>query len=185
MTTQTRNGLGRTARVLWLAVAGIALGCRAGGQQSPKSEAAGDVRPESAVVLDRASVEGQTLEIRSVNGTCVVRSTSAAGAALKEVILVPKAPCHFLRSPGNDSPQVRAYQDVATEGVLIVSGTPASDVSRATWNLEPDLVCGEESQGILIRRGAISATRAVRRGGISCRDKGVDEKEYWAFAHDE
>jgi hypothetical protein len=185
MTTPSRNRLGGIGRSVCLAMAGVAFGCGTGGQQLPKGEAPRDVRNDSSVVLDRAMAAGLTLEIHAVNGACVLRSTSAAGAAPTEVTLAPKAPCHFLRVPGGTSPQVRAYQDVGTEGVLIVSGTPASEAARARWKLEPGLVCGEESQGILIRKGAMFATRSVRRGGISCRDQGVDEKEYWAFAHDE
>jgi hypothetical protein len=81
--------------------------------------------------------------------------------------------------------QVRAYPDVVTEAVLVVSGTPVSERTRARWKLDASLVCGEEAQGVLVRRGAVLVTRAVRQGGVTCRDKGVDEKEYRAFAHDE
>lgn len=137
-----------------------------------------------ATVTDSATAAGHTLEIRSVDGACVLRVSPGAGGTAREYQLLPKAPCHFLRAPGNRSPQVRAYRDVATDAVLVVSGTPVSDATRARWKLASDLVCGEESQGVLIRAGQIVVT-TVRRGGVTCRDAGVDEKEYWAFAHDE
>lgn len=183
MTTSGRFGTaGPAVRVGIAAVSSfLASGCEAGGQPASQSKAA----ESSSVVADTAeAVAGRKLEILTRDGSCALR-IDAGTAAAREIPLVPKAPCHFLRSSGGASPRVRQYLDVKTEAVLIVSGTPASDASRATWKLEPGLVCGEESQGVLVRGGKVLVTRAVRKGGITCRDKGVDEKEYWAFAHDE
>jgi hypothetical protein len=68
---------------------------------------------------------------------------------------------------------------------MIVVGTPVGTAARRAWNLPLDLACGEETQGVLIRKGEVVVTRAVHMGGVVCKDKGADEKEFWAFAHDE
>ena len=160
-------------------------GCGAG-SQAPIGQQTSDLPTNrAAVVTDTAAVAGQRLEIIDRGGACVLRAEGTAAGARQEFELAPKAPCHFLRISGSNVPRSIQYGDVKTEAVLIVSGTPASEKTRAMWKLEPGLVCGEESQGVLVRGGKVSVTKAVRKGGVACRDKGQDEKEYWAFAHDE
>lgn len=170
----------------WIAIwCGFVSGCGSGAQSVAAQPAAGTPVEAATVVTDTAIAAGQKLEIVARGGQCVVRATPSSAAQAQEFRLAPKAPCHFLRLSGSTSPRSLRYADVSTEAVLVVSGTPVSEASRAMWKLEPGLVCGEESQGVLVRKGKVLVTRAVRKGGITCRDKGVDEKEYWAFAHDE
>ena len=142
--------------------------------------------PEAVVVVtDTAKTEGQQLDIISKDGQCVLRVSGPSTSAIQEIQLAPKSPCHFLRISGSASPRKFQYADINTEAVYVVSGTPASERSRAIWKLDPGLVCGEESQGIIVRRGKVLVSQEVNKGGISCRDIGVDEKVYWAFAHEE
>lgn len=166
---------------VWVAL--WAAGC--GTDSEPTTTTKSDSDPIVEAVTDTAVAAGQQLEIITREDDCVLRVNANSATEKQEMQLSPKAPCHFLRMPGSTSPRSLQFDDVNTEAVLIVSGTPASEESRIIWKLEPGLVCGEESQGVLVRNGAVLVTQAVRKGGITCRDKGVDEKEYWAFAHDE
>ncbi|MFN0100967.1 MAG: hypothetical protein ACKV2U_02635 [Bryobacteraceae bacterium] len=166
-------------RALCIALAGLLFSC---GKIQPPAAVGGEA-PVVSAITDIAEAENQKLEILSRDGGCILRVGGTANG--RTIPLVPKAPCHFLRAADRPVPGVFSYRDVNTEAVLIVSGTPASEPVRKTWNLEPGLVCGEESQGVLIRGGTVLVTKATRRGGVTCRDRGVDEKEYWAFAHDE
>ena len=160
-----------------------ALGCAPAREQNSSTTDISASQP--VTVTDSATVDGHTLELRIIGERCVLVATSSAGAATQEHPLVPAPPCHFLRASGQPPARVRAYPDVGTEGVLIVSGTPVSDATRSLWKLPAGAVCGEQAQGVLLRGGHVLVTRAVRQGGVSCRDMGVDEKEYWTFAHDE
>jgi hypothetical protein len=163
---------------------GLVPGCGSGDRPNEPAQPANPSAAPTDAITDTATAAGHKLEIVTRDGRCVLHAVGSSGAT-QDLQLAPQPPCHFLRLPGSDAPRSLSYADVNTEAVLIVSGTPASENTRRTWGLEPGLVCGEESQGVLVRNGAVLVTRAVRRGGVTCRDKGVDEKEYSAFAHDE
>jgi hypothetical protein len=127
-------------------------------------------------VLDSTSINGRVVQIVGTNDGCMLKSGS-------EVIpLRPKGPCFFLRR--NGKVQTQAYKDANVDWVLIVAGTPMSAVNRKTWNLGEKDICGEQSQGIVSKGGSLRATASLHSGGAYCKDKGVDEKEFWAFVHD-
>ncbi len=97
-------------------------------------------------------------------------------------LISPKPPCHFLRSP-KQTPQYYSYANIGVDAVLIVSGSPVSNETRKEWGLSDDLVCGVDSQGVLIKNGEIHVPDKVLEGGVLCRDKGSDEKNFWYFSH--
>jgi hypothetical protein len=130
-------------------------------------------------VIDRTSNTGYQLEITKTDGVCAVRYQGKTQGRIK---IVPKPPCYFLRRESDD-PQVYSYPKVGVQAVLIIVGTPASADKRQLWNLPSNLFCGEETQAILIKEGVIMASEAVLRGGMACKDKGADEKDFYFFAH--
>ncbi len=134
--------------------------------------------PATLLVTDSAAVSSRSFELLSRNGECVLRTGSVNHP------LAPKAPCYFVRSPGKETAWSIEYSDVKTTATLIVIGTPVSESARKTWNLLPNVVCGGEAQGVLVRDGAVFVTKSVRKGGIYCRDMGIDEKEFYSFAHE-
>jgi len=99
----------------------------------------------------------------------------------KIVVLEPKSPCFFLRRD-NTSPQVFRYPELGGKTVMIVAGTAASADKQKRWNLPENFTCGTERQGIVIARGSVMATKRTLRGGIACKDKGADEKDFRMFA---
>jgi hypothetical protein len=137
-----------------------------------------DEQPVKASVTDAATAGSISVEILSRGGQCVLRTGG------KELPLAPKPPCYFVRAPGKETAWSFAYKDVDVTATLIVIGTPATENTRKTWNLAPNVVCGEESQGVVVRDGAVAVTRNVQKGGVYCRDSGIDEKEFHGFAHE-
>jgi hypothetical protein len=144
------------------------------------SDAPDRAGPAGAAVTDSARVAGAALELVATDSGCAVR---LRGAAANELALAPKPPCYFLRRH-DARPQTYAYPDVGVPWVLIVLGSTASDEARRKWKVPHAAVCGEETQAVLVKRERLVVSRSVRRGGVTCRDTGADEKEFWAFAHD-
>jgi hypothetical protein len=135
----------------------------------------------SIVVTDTAKVSGYKLQLLNKQGTCAIRYE---GSTEGQVEIAPKPACYFLRRQSTQ-PQSFSYPELQIEALLIVVGTPIKEETRGTWTLPADLVCGEETQAVLIKNGKVIVSAVVHRGGVVCKDQGVDEKEFWAFAHDD
>ena len=129
-------------------------------------------------IIDNATVVSKTLTIVQENDKCYLLHNSL------RYLLAPKPPCYFLRDSGN-KPQYFSYNDVGTDAVLIITGSPVSDEIRKEWGVSKDAVCGIESQGVIIKRNKIIITKNVLKGGVLCKDSGSDEKNFWYFAHGE
>lgn len=162
-----------TAR--WCALGWLCLLC-AGCSRTSEAQSATDAKGELRLVADQTEVNRINLQILNSGDTCTLR---AGGAA---ILLQPKAPCFFLRRGGKV--QTYAYSDVNTDFVVIIGGTALSDDKRKTWNLKQGEVCGEAAQAVLRKNGEVRPTKAVRTGGVYCKELGVDEKDFWSFAHD-
>jgi len=135
-----------------------------------------EAKSTSSVVDDETVIRGTKLKLVTKGAACVLQ----AGGA--EYLLVPGVPCYFLRRGGHV--QDFAYRDAKVDWILIIAGTAINDASRKTWNLSAQEVCGEQSQAVMQKGGKLRISRAIHSGGVYCRDKGVDEKEFWSFAHD-
>lgn len=149
-------------RGLFAAGALLAAGCSVAGE-----------RP-----MDEVSLMGSTLQLVEREGKCVLIHGSS------ESVLSPEPPCFFLRKPAGGGPQFYAYDDVGVDAVLIAAGTQVPAEKRDLWTLPEGAVCGWHGQGVLIREGQVSLTVETLEGGLFCRDYGVDEKNYWHFAHE-
>ena len=77
-----------------------------------------------------------------------------------------------------------AYPDAKAQWVVIVAGGGVDDGDRRKWNLSADEVCAKQSQGVILDGGALRASPSMHQGGIYCKEKGVDEKEFQSFAHE-
>jgi hypothetical protein len=148
--------------------------------QSPVEQAsrppAGSPGANPPVVLDQTSLAGRTIRILERQGRCVVETGGT------EFSVEPTPPCFFLRRGGEV--QNFPYPDAKVEWTLIVAGNALSEANRKTWNLAAGEVCGEKSQAVMLKSGQVGVSKAVHSGGVYCKDKGVDEKEFWSFAHD-
>ncbi len=130
----------------------------------------------SGNVTDEVSVLSVKLSLIDQNGQCILQHESS------QMILEPKPPCFFLRN-SDKKPQYYSYEDINTDAVLIVAGTPVSMEIRKDWGLSEDAICGMDSQGVLIKAGEVSIAKNTLKGGVLCKDNGSDEKNFWYFAH--
>lgn len=162
--------LPRLVCALWL----IGAAC----SRSSLRAAAPSTREKESVsaVLDQAEVHGVSLQILAKENGCVLR------AGPKDFPLQLTAPCFFLRREGKV--QSFPYRDVNLNFVVIVAGTAVSDAHRKTWNLQEGEVCGEQSQAVLGSGSRVRLSKAIHQGGVYCKQRGVDQKEFWSFAHD-
>lgn len=136
--------------------------------------------PLANAMPDTTSVAGFKLQIKVDQDTCILQYQ---GQGLERSHrLAPKPPCFFLRNKDGTIQHV-AYPDVSVKATLIVAGTAVSPTRRKTFNLAPELNCGDEAQGILINDKAVMVSKAVTRGGVICQQGGTDEKDFWFFAH--
>lgn len=131
-------------------------------------------------VTDSATIENHQLELLQSDDACSLRYKF--GDDSKVVEMAPKAPCYFLRRD-SDKPQSFPYKDVGVTATLIVMGTPISGEKRVKWNLPQNAVCGEATQGVLIREAEIEVTEKNLTDVVACKDQGVDEKDFWYFSH--
>ncbi len=127
-------------------------------------------------ITDEISLFSNNIKLLEENEKCYL-----VHEGIKE-ILSPSPPCHFLRD-SKSNPQYYEYKDIGVDAALIVSGTPISKETRKEWGLPDKLVCGMASQGVLIKKHEIQVTKKVLEGGVLCREKGSDEKNFWYFAH--
>lgn len=161
-----------------LSLAGLA--CQADGP-SPAGGA-----PEPGAVLDVAITDSArlgayALAVISEEDRCALAIQGPSGERL--LPLAPAPPCHFLRR-GQAAPQSFAYPDVGVQAVLAIAGTPLSDAERERWGLPAEAVCGAEAQGVLLAQGGVRLSTHVASGGVACKDQGLDEKDFWSFAHE-
>lgn len=132
-------------------------------------------------VGDGAIIDGIPLEILNGPESCWLRYH--IGDAENVVALQPSPPCFFL-TRGHPAPQLFRYPEFGGKAVVIVAGTAASTAVRNTWNLPEDLICGTVKQGIVIKSKSVTATKSTLRGGIACKEKGADEKDFRMFARE-
>lgn len=135
--------------------------------------------PDSSVVdaLDEITVLGSTLSIFEKDNQCFLVHGH------HQYSLRPKPPCYFLRKPNNtDQALFFAYADVNVDAALIITGTPVSKEERSQRNLPEPMVCGKQSQGVLIEGATVSLSDKLL-DVMLCRDYGGDEKIFWHIAH--
>lgn len=137
--------------------------------------AANDVK-----VTDQAEMLGHILTLKTSQGSCLLDSKTES--TLKTRTLDVEPPCYFLRQ-GSDELQSFSYKDVGILSTIIVVGSQTSDEKRNNWAIEEGLICGESRQGILFKKSGFVATQKTLHGGVVCKDKGADEKDFWYFAH--
>lgn len=130
----------------------------------------------SETVTDEVTLLSYKLQLTSNNGKCYLL------VGKTKIQLTPTPPCHFLRDSNKD-PQHYAYPDAGVEATLIVSGSPISSAIRKEWGISENLVCGFQSQGVLIKNGEVTATDKTLDQSVQCRDMGSDEKNFWYFSH--
>ncbi len=90
-------------------------------------------------------------------------------------------PCYFLR--GNGKIQSFAYTDVKADKVLIIIGNIAGNDDKKQYGVDNNLICGKKIQGLVLKGNKAVLTEKTIDGALSCKDNGLDEKDFWFFAH--
>ena len=130
-------------------------------------------------ISDEATIEGYELQIVADKTSCKLVSNKAGEK--KTISLNIKQPCHFVRRDNGETQQ-HAYPDKSIQALVLIIGTPISEEKRQKWNLEKGLICGEQRQAIFITANKIDASESILEGGVACKDKGADEKDFAFFA---
>ncbi len=132
-------------------------------------------------ISDSAAIQDYKLSLMPRDNSCVLNYQNFSESGKVDFTLKP--PCYFLRRESSE-PQRFSYQDAGVKTVIIVVGTPINEETMKAWNLSDDLVCGGEIQGIIIKENGIKLSSKILKGGVWCKDKGADEKDFWFFAHE-
>lgn len=131
-------------------------------------------------VTDYASISGYALTLKASKGSCLLESK--IGDAVTSTILKVEPPCYFLRQE-NSKLQSFSYEDIGVLSTIMVIGSPISEKKKEKWAIAENAVCGESRQGVLFKESGIAITEKTLEGGVVCKDKGADEKDFWFFAH--
>jgi hypothetical protein len=131
-------------------------------------------------VTDHASISGYDLTLKASKDSCLLESK--IGDNVTSTNLKVEPPCYFLRQE-NRKLQSFSYENIGVLSVIMVIGSPISEKKKEKWTIEEDVVCGESRQGVLFKESGIAITEKILEGGVVCKDKGADEKDFWYFAH--
>ncbi|WP_444903895.1 hypothetical protein ACJJIU_00935 [Microbulbifer sp. CnH-101-E] len=131
-------------------------------------------------VTDRAEIEGHSLILETDKGICILHIKDKELFSSKALDIAP--PCFFLRQ-GTQEPQSFSYPDNDILSVIMVVGSPAPQEKRERWGIREETICGESRQGILFKESGEVVAGKTLKGGLVCKDKGADEKDFWYLAH--
>jgi hypothetical protein len=107
------------------------------------------------------------LTLLEEGGRCIL-DTEGPNDRRGRLLLSFGGACGFV-TDGKDNPLMHEYSDVGLKALVIVG--------------EMQQGCGPASQGVLIGGSGVALSVRVARGGPKCPSAGMDEKEFWLFAH--
>lgn len=130
-------------------------------------------------ISDAATLNKHRLELMSTESKCVLVSQN--DSAINKTELLVKPPCYFARKENSDL-LTFSYPDKNVEAMLLVIGDPISIEKRKKWNLDDSMVCGESRQAVYFSEEKLSTSSTTLRGGLACKDTGIDEKDFYYFS---
>ena len=131
-------------------------------------------------LTDQVKLEEHTLILRNYKGACLL--DIEIRGEFKSETLDMKPPCYFFRK-NNKNIQSFSYKDVDVLSTIIVIGSPVSEEKREKWGVDEADLCGERRQGILFKKTGVIVSEKTLDGGVVCKYKGADEKDFWYFSH--
>jgi hypothetical protein len=90
-------------------------------------------------------------------------------------------PCYFLREKSQI--QTFTYSDVKVDKVLIIIGNIAGNDDKKHYGVNDNRICGKKIQGLIFKGNKAILTEKTIDGALSCKDNGLDEKDFCFFAH--
>lgn len=136
---------------------------------------------QNSTKTDTVDIGAYKFELIQKGNEAILRTIS--NNKKSDVRLSLKPPCYFLREEGEL--QTFAYDDIGVESVAIVIGNIVDKVRKSEYGVESDKICGEKIQGFVIKHNNVFITEKTISGALSCKDNGLDEKDFWDFAHEE
>lgn len=135
----------------------------------------------TAEPLETGHVVGYKLSLFVRDGLCFARFEGQQHSG--ELTLVPKPPCFFVRKHSKSNEiESHFYKDADHVHVVVVAGTVLPrDVDAPITPLSMRNDCGSQGQALLLRKEGVLVSKRVAGG--TCPDMGLDEKNFWMFAH--
>jgi hypothetical protein len=114
---------------------------------------------------------------------CLLAYSGAGG--YQEIELVPDAPCGFFRYSTDKDARFFQYPAFHADAVLLVGGgeLSAEEIAQRDRNqyIPHGETCVNSVQGVLLDGDTIYTSHLILRG-LSCPNRGLDEKNYWMIA---
>lgn len=121
---------------------------------------------ENPHVTDQTVVAGKVLAIWNEGGGCKLQVDKDTNP----IWLKPMAPCFFMHSPSSDKAQI--FQKDKYTFVVAAVGTPTKGER-----------CGQEVQGIVVKRDAVILSAYVMQGSVHCAGQGLHNFQYSLFTN--
>jgi hypothetical protein len=144
-------------------LAALLTACGAG--NSPAPVAAPPETPAPAATTETAPTLSGELRLTVRGAECEAR-LGEQGAPVKLDIA---GPCAIMRDHEGKA-QTYRYDDAGGVQVYVIVGELKGE-------------CGTAAQGLLVRGREMKSSALVQRGSYKCPKVGLDEKDYWMFAH--
>lgn len=134
---------------------------------------------KSSPITDTTKIGKFNLDLVQINNQALIRIKSNTSQFEYELKLAP--PCYFLRE--NGIIQTFSYPDVGVEKVILIIGDIANYEEKKKFGVDSGKVCGKKIQGLIMKNSNFALSEKTISGSLSCKDNGLDEKDFWDFAH--
>ena len=136
---------------------------------------------QKSITTDTANIGKDKFELIQKGNEAFLISSSTRIKIEGNLKLTP--PCYFLRE--KNQIQTFSYADVKADNVLIIIGNIASNDDKKHYGVNDDRICGKKIQGLVLKGNKAILTELTIDGALSCKDNGLDEKDFWSFAHEQ
>lgn len=78
--------------------------------------------------------------------------------------------------------QTYTFPDINTK-VMMITGELMDIEEKIYMGATEEMVCGSKAQSTLFKDDSVIVTETRLKGGMVCKDYGLDEKDFWDFAY--
>lgn len=135
-------------------------------------------RDQDAIITDSCTVDGIKLILLNKGNESLLSIHKNNKTSIEKIAITP--PCFFLRR--DNQIQAHFFSDVNTK-VIIVAGELIDKEKKISLGADEDDICGRKAQGILLKSDSIIVTKRIMKGGMACKDYGLDHKDFYTFAY--
>lgn len=133
-------------------------------------------------VTDTAKLNNVLLELVNKDGTGELRIKDNHKYKISGKIKITP-PCYFYRWEANKIGDFK-YPDANVDNTLVIIGDILTEDEKKSYDsYGVNEIWGNKAQGIILKNDSIIITNRVMFGHPISTDKGLDEKNFWDFAH--